>query len=368
MKLDVKQFITRLNRGNRILAAVLVVQLVAAIVAFLPRGTSASDQAGGPLLTGLKPDAITELTIHDKDNNELILDKNASGDWVLPRADNYPVSASQVTSFLGKVQTLKTNRLIAQNRSSQSRLGVAESGYERLVEFKDASGKVQRLYIGTSGGANATHMRVGDQDQVYLTSGLSSFDASTDASSWITTPYFSVPQDKIVSLRVQNAQGAFEFKKVNGAWTLVGLANGETVNAQSIQNLVSQVSSMSLKAPIGTAEQDRFKMKTPTATVTLTTESQAAPATPGAQLNAPFKPTSTPPIATPQIVQTEYTLTFGAKLDSGDYVLRSSQSTYYVQVAASTAEAFVNLKRADLLAPPATPAATPSGTPETGIF
>src|SRR3954468_13965415 len=84
MKTNLRNFFSRLNRANRILAAVLVVQLVVALVAFLPRSTSASDQAGGPLLNGFKPDDVSEITIHDKDNNEIVLARNA-GNWVLPR-------------------------------------------------------------------------------------------------------------------------------------------------------------------------------------------------------------------------------------------------------------------------------------------
>jgi Domain of unknown function (DUF4340) len=365
MKLDVKRFLTNLNRTNQILVAVLVVQLIVAIIAFFPRNTAASDQAGGPLLRSFKPGDVTEITIHDKDGKQIVLAKSAAGDWVMPKADNYPVSSSDVTTLLGKVQALKTNRLIAQNRASHSRLGVAETGYEHLVEFKDAGGNVQRLYIGTSGGANATHMRVGDQDLVYLTSGLSGFDVSTQANTWVGTPYFNVDQNTIVSLTVQNAQGTFNFKKVNGAWTLDGLAAGEIANASSIQNIVSQAASISLTTPIGTTDQDRFKMKTPTATVTLAVESQATPAS---QFSAPFQGTPTPSLVTPQTVRSSYSLLFGAKQDGGEYVLKSSQSTFYVQVGASTAEAFANLKRADLLTPPPTPTAAPTGTPETGVF
>jgi hypothetical protein len=67
---------------------------------------------------------------------------------------------------------------------------------------------------------------------------------------------------------------------------------------------------------------------------------------------------------TAQTIETTFTLDFGAKLADGNYVLKSSQSAYYIEVATSVAEAFLNLKRADLLVPPtATPTVTPTLMP-----
>ncbi len=357
----------KLNKGNQILVAVLVVQLVVTVVAFMPGTTSASSQAGGPLLAGFKPDDVSSITIHDKDNNEIVLTRSKADEWVMPKADNYPVASAQVASFLEKVQALKANRLIAQNRTSQNRLRVASDAYQRLVEFKEAGDKVDRLYIGTSGGTNATHMRVNDQDQIYLTSRLSEFDVPVQHNSWITTPYFSVAQANMTILRVQNAQGNFNLKKVNGRWTLDGLSGTETLNQDKLNTLLGQISTVNLNAPIGTTDQDRFKMKTPTATITLTVQNEVtAAATQSAVGNLPFKPTATPGSPSPKIVELTYTLTVGAKQsDSGDYVFKSSDSSYYVQVSPSVLDPFVTLKRGDLLAPQATPAATPNSTPTT---
>src|SRR5579864_6231125 len=102
------------NRNNRILAAVLVVQIVAALAFFLPTVTGSQLPTGGPLLKDFNSDAVVGLTIRDSANNELDLAKNGTN-WVLPKADNYPVSATSVSSFLDKIKALQNTRLIAQN-------------------------------------------------------------------------------------------------------------------------------------------------------------------------------------------------------------------------------------------------------------
>jgi len=351
------------NRGNRILAAVLAVQVVAAIVLFLPTVTGNQEPTGGPLLKDFNSDDVIGLIIHDNANNELDLAKNGSN-WILPKVDNFPVTATTVSSFLDKLKALQTNRLIAQNPSSQSRLHVAPDQYERLVEIQQSSNKVTRLYIGTSGGTNATHMRVDDEAQIFLTSGLASTDAATTASSWVNTTYYSVTQDSISGLTIKNGNGTFNFKKINGTWTLDGLANGEQFKSDSITSLLTQVSSITLTTPLGSTVQDKYGMNSPRAIVSVTTSLQITPtAQPtSSTLNIPFVPKGTPtavPAPATTTVEATDTLQFGAKQDSGDYVLKASTSTYYVDVSATAAEAFANLKKADLLAPAPTPTALP---------
>jgi hypothetical protein len=352
----------KLSTINRILAVVLVVQIAAALVIFLPTVTNNQQPTGGPLLTGFNSDNVLGLIIQDNSKNELDLAKSGT-DWVLSKADNYPVTASTVSSFLDKLKALQANRLIAQNPSSQNRLQVASDNFQRLVEIQQTGNKVTRLYIGSSGGANATHMRVDDQAQIYLTSGLASTDAATTASTWITIPYFSITQANIVSLKIQNKNGTFNFKMVNGAWTLDGLTSSEQFNSASVTPLLTQVSSVNLTTPFGKTTQDKFGLSAPLATVTITTSETVVPTaqpTSNTVPIVPFGPTATPtiaPVQPTQTVETTYTLQFGAKQDSGDYTLKASTSPYFVAVNATTAEAFTNLNKAGLVTAAPTPTA-----------
>ncbi len=344
----------KLSRNNLILIGVLVLQIALTVMLFLPR-TSANEQPAmsGPLLKDFKSDTVSQITIHDNSNNEIVLSKDASGKWVLPKMDNYPVTASQVSTLLTKIQALQTNRLIARNKSNHNRLHVGDTTYERLVELKESGDKVDRLYVGSSAGTDATHMRLNDQDEVYLTSGLGSFDVSATASSWVNTTYFSAAQDKITSFRIDNAQGSFVFKKVNNAWVLDGTKANETMNTDEVTKLVNQLASVTLTTPVGKTAQDKFQMNKPTATITLATHDEvsvqptAQPTALSVLPNNQATATPLPPVTKP--VDATYTLIVGAKLENGDYAFKSSESPYYVQISASAAEMFTNLKRTDMV-------------------
>lgn len=367
----------KMSRTNQILVAVLVIQLVLGGFIVLGNALTVPKPGGATaqLLT-LAPDSVIQITIHDGNKNEIVLARKDANNWVLPNAGDFPIDSSKITILLNSVKTLQANRLIAQNVSSQTRLKVSTDSYERLIEFGQNGGKVDRVYLGTAVGGNATHVRVNDQVQIYLVNGLATSQVPATADGWINTTYFSVPQDQIVRLHIENAKGVFDFQKQNGVWTFGGLATGEIFNPDSITTLIGQTASISMNAPLGTKNEDRFGMAKPLAKIEITIRREVQPTltpTPIGVLNQfpPASATIVSPIgqlplasATPTPVKLEdltYQLQIGAKLDNGNYVIKSSESSYYVQVQAPTAEGYLNLVRDSLLAKP-TPTPFPTAT------
>jgi hypothetical protein len=381
-----------MNKTNTVLSLILVVQIILAMVIYWP--DTDTEAPAGTLLTNFATDSVTELHITDSNGRKLSLVKKESGEWVLPDYDDYPVLASRVSSLLNKIGTLQTNRLIAQSTTSQRRLKVSEDDFVRLVETRQADGAQHKLYLGNSGGANTIHVRLDDQEQVYLVSNLSSQDATPQLSSWINTTYFSVPSDQVVALRLENANGVFEFTKDGETWTMVGLSDGETFNQDALSTLLNQATALRLSEPIGKESQDSFELDAPQATLTLTLnepvtpeETPAAEETPTGQAMpdagilqsqetpTPPQQTSTPEAtstpAPPQFEEKVYTLQIGAKTDD-EVVVKSSESEYYVLIAETTAESFTGKTRDNFLVPPPTPTPPPTPAPETsptpGVF
>jgi hypothetical protein len=356
----VKQAVTGLSRFNVILVIILIVQLILAVVVFLPTA-SAVNQSQGPLLKGFDPASVTGLTIHDQNNaSQLTFSKDSSGNWTMPSADNYPISSSQVTSLLGKIKALDTNRLIAQNASSQNRLQVSSDTYQRLVEIKQGD-KTDKLYVGSAQGAGNANMRLNDDTQIYLTSGLASTDISTTLSSWFDTPYFSVTQDDVVQIALANSHASYKFDKSNNVWTWGAIPKGQTLNATKITDILGQLASIQPTLPLGKTEQDKYGMKSPLATIVLTTQVSTTPTpAPTSPLKLPVGPT---PTLGNQTVSATYTLTIGAKQADGNYVMKSSGSPYFVEISSALAETIINLQNSDLITPPATQAATQPAAP-----
>jgi len=322
-----------MSRTNRILAVVLVVQIVLIAVAFWPRPASVA--GGESLLAGLEAEQIARLTISDGTGNQVKLAK-VMGSWVLSEADDYPCTANKVPEFLEKIVALKTNRLVTQTPASHKRLKVADDAFERKVELELADGTTHRLYLGSSPSYGAIHVRADGQNEVYLAS-MSASEAGVFASNWIDTLYFSVAQDQITALTLENGNGRFEFEKDDaGAWTMKDLAADETLNENNVTGLASRVASLRMLRPLGKTEQDDYGLKEPNAVVTVETRD--------AEGNTKA-----------------YTIRVGAKSDEDNsYVVISSESPYYVRVSEYTVKDFVEKVRDGFLELPPTPTPEPT--------
>ena len=324
-----------INRTNQILSVVLVVQLILVGIVFFPESEEAPI-ASGSLLTDFSADDVRDLRLRDGEDSEIHLSRNDIGLWVLPEYDDYPARDDAITTLLGKLEDLQTNRLIAQNSSSHNRLHVGDDEFERVIEINED----QRLYIGTSAGANATHMRVGGDDNVYLTSGLSAFDANVNLTQWFNAQYFSAPSQNVVAMRLENNNGVFEFEKEGDEWVFVGLEEDETFNPQAFNTLLNQSTAVRMTAPISREEQDEFGMDDPRATVTLTVAEPAEPEEPEEEA------------VEPEMVETTYTLVVGALVEEADFAFKASSEDYYVRVSTNTANGFVDRDRDGFLVIP----------------
>jgi hypothetical protein len=326
-----------MNKRNWILAAILALQLVAVVAIFWPRGTASSEEAVG-LFPGLETDRIVAVTITEGDGSTLRLAKQAGG-WVLPEAGDYPVQDDRVPPLLDKIVALEAERLVTQTGDSHKRLKVAQGDFERRIELELADGTRHELYVGSSPSYGAVHVRAGDQDQVYLTSEITAYDADTAASRWVDSVYFTVPEEELVALTLENSHGVFQFAKDGDTWTMEGLAEDETFDEPKLQALVGRVNSIPLLRPLGQEELVAYGMKEPNAVVTVKAESEEAG-------------------------ERTYTLRVGAQdPEDASYVVISSESPYYVRVSEYTVKDFVeNAREGFLVVPPtATPEATPTG-------
>jgi hypothetical protein len=319
-----------MNRGNQILAAILIVQIAFAVLVFWPR--EASTVAGEPLFAELEADQVARLALRGGDGAEVQLGKDGGG-WVLADASDYPVNPGTVPELLAKIVALQTGRLVAETRASHERLEVADDAYAYRVELELEDGTVHTLYLGSTPSYGAIHVRVGGQDPVYLVSDLSSSDVMPQLSNWIDTSYFSVPQDQVVALALENRNGTFEFEKAGDEWTMVGLAEGETLDTPGVNTLVNRVSTIRMMRPLGTEPEDAYGLQEPSAVLVVHALGEEGAAT-------------------------TYVLHVGAQSEEDNsYVLKSSESPYYIRVAEYVAQDWVDADREGFLTEQPTPAA-----------
>jgi hypothetical protein len=315
-----------MNRLQQILAAVLVVQVVVATALLWPRATTGGVEA---LLPGVAAEDIVALVIADAQGNEIGLRK-ASGEWVLPQADDYPAKADTIQSVIDKVLAVDTQRLVTRTTSSHERLQVAAADFSRRVEMEEASGSRHTLYVGSSPSYGATHVRLEGRDETYLTNSVTQYDLGATASSWVDTLYLQVPQEEVVSARLENAHGTVEFSKdAQGNWTLADVQTGEQVDVAEINSVVNRAASLSMLEPLGNEDLPQYGMGSPSAVLTLQKEAEQIKLVVGAQ-------------------------------DPSDrsYTVKASTSPYFVRVSEYTVQAMVEDARQDFLQPPPTPTPT----------
>jgi hypothetical protein len=324
-----------MNRRNLILAGILMLQIAVVAVVFWPRST-VSGAKSESLFPDVEAARIVRLTITGADGEAIQLTKGPRG-WVLADADNYPCQEDKVTPLLAKIAELETDTLVTQTSSSHKRLMVAADEFERQIEFELDDGNQYRLYLGTSPSFGATHVRASNQDEVYLTSDLSTQDARTQATAWVDGVYFSVPQEEVVAFTLENGNGRFEFVKDGDTWTLTDLAASETLNTNTVESLINRTTSVSLLHPLGREEKGIYGLQEPKAVVTILTHSDEAG-------------------------DRTHILRVGARYaEDKSYVVASSESAYYVRVSEFAVKDWVEKARNDFLELPPTP--TPETTP-----
>jgi len=301
-----------IKQHHKILAALLVAQIVVGVIVFWPRPSTAGQRA--PVFPDLTAEDITALTIEDAQGNVVELAK-VTGDWVLPNADQYPVKSEAVGELLEKLTAMTTGRLVTKSDTSHKRLQVAADAFQRRLDLETSDGATETIYIGSSPQYGSVHFRLEGEDETYLTSELTTWDVNAAASAWIDTSYQSVAQDDIIRMTLENANGTFTFEKEEDRWRMVAppsMEETQSLDETQVEAVLRRAASITMKRPLGTEEQAAYGLDEPNAMVTLETAEKTV------------------------------TLKVGAEdTDDNSYVVKSSESDYYVRVAATSVRALV---------------------------
>lgn len=319
-----------MKKHNQILTAVLVIQIVIALVVLWPQA-SVSGGESAPLLGEMEVGDIVSLTIEDDKGERITLSKE-TGNWVLPEADDYPAVNDTVDALLEKLVAVKTDRLVTRTASSHQRLQVAVDDFVRRVDLETAAGETITLFLGSSPSYGATHVRLSGQDEAYMAGDLSSWEVNATANNWVDSTYLSVPQEEINRITLQNGNGEWNLRKgLEDEFEVTELAEDEELETSAVNTILSRVSSLSMLQPLGLEEAPVYQMDQPNAVVTIRTTGETI------------------------------TLVVGAKFtEDNSYVVKSSESPYYVRVAEFSVKNLVEQTQEGFVKLPPTP--TPEAT------
>jgi hypothetical protein len=300
-----------MKRHIQILTILLIIQIGLTAIAFWPRSAETSE-VGTPLLGDITSESIRQIEIEDGDGDTITLANSEDG-WVIPELDNFPVLAEKVDTLIAGLLEIRTDRLITRTESSHRQLKVASDEFERKIILSSGETSLRTVYIGSSPSFGSAHVRLEGEEETYLTNAIAAYQANADAASWIDTVYQRVAAEDIQAIRLENANGTWDFEKdEEGNWSLAGLGAGEELNASTMSTIETRATSISMTEPLGMEVQESYGLDEPQSTLVIETEEKTI------------------------------TLLVGAYDEESDtYVVSSSESPYYVRVSAFTANPLV---------------------------
>lgn len=335
-----------ISRSNVFLASLLAAQIVLLAVSVATSGGGESRQIE-PLVVVISAPEIERMTIAASPDDAVTFARKADS-WVLPAADDFPVDGDKVDEMLDKLFALDTRRLVASNPANFARLEVKDDDYRRRIELigGDASAVV---YLGGSGGVDTVYARRADENPVYLGSGLNSWELSTQIATWVDASYVNIAQADVQQIRVRNVQGDFSLLRADEGWTYADLREGELLEDTKIPGILRNAASIRLVEPLGLSALDDYGLAEPGVVVEVHYRQLVEAQTSEEADAADEAVDDEADAAEPQYSQEMLTLAFGAALEDGDIVLKSSQSDYFVSVRETTYQVFSELSRDDLV-------------------
>ena len=342
-----------ISRINLALALLLAAQIALLGVIALTTGGSQS-HAVEPIVKGMTATDIDSLTIASAPDDEITFARKDNG-WVLPNADDFPVNGSQVNEALDKLLGMDSGRLVASNPVNFGRLAVKDDDYRRRVELRGGASSAV-IYLGEDGGVDSVYTRRDNENEVYLGRGLNAWELSTQVAGWVDASYVNLAQDDLLSLHIDNAHGSLTLARDGETWTLADLAESEQFEDTRLPGVLRNAASIRLVEPLGRTAQDSHGMDAPRLTLTLTYR-QPLPTEAGDEDEAEESAGEAEAVYS----QETLSLTFGAALDDGHVVLKSSDNDYFVTVRESVYSAFSELRRADFVKAAESPSVAPNG-------
>ena len=226
------------------LAILLVLQLGLALGLGLTQGHSGAFQSDTPLLA-FNSAEVDQLLISDGDGKQVELRKQGDH-WVLPKAENFPVSHDRVINLLGKLAALKTPWPVATTASAAARFKVADDQFNRRVTLRAGDRVLAQLYFGTSPGYRKVNARVDGQDKIYSVN-FGVFEVPAKTSAWEDKTLLSLNSADIEQLALPEVT----LVRKDDKFEVDPLNDGEQTAASETQTLVQRVAALTYTASAG---------------------------------------------------------------------------------------------------------------------
>lgn len=270
---------------------------------------------------GMLQEEVQRLVISDPEST-VALRKGADG-WFIDAVAAYPADEEKIMVFLDKVKELRSSHLVGRTKSSHARFHLTGQKHDRRIDLELKDEKIITFFMGSAPTYRTTHVRMAEDDAVYLVKNFSAWEAPLDESAWWQTAFVTVNEQDVDEVFLENSHGGFRLVRSGEVWRM-GDANEEkaevvALDETAVQEFIEKTLDISLSSYLGRELLPEYGLEQPSARLILKSADRNVMVAVGNKLD-----------------------------DSGEYAVKSSESPFVVQIAPYMIEALLEQKKETL--------------------
>jgi len=224
-----------MERRIRLLSIALAVQVaVVALVWYLAEQPAAATKK----LVDVDRNAVTAVEVAENATTSVRIEK-VDGAWRLPAVDGLPADGEKVMGLISKLADADASWPVATSDASAKRFEVTDEKFTRRIRFFIGDKVAEELYLGTSPGFRKVHARRSDSSDVYAIT-FATYEAPAKQDDWLDKTLLQ-PKGKLTSLARTDG---WKLDRVDDAWKLDDVAQGETTDGDAVRDVVSKVTDL----------------------------------------------------------------------------------------------------------------------------
>lgn len=307
---------------------------------------------------------IDNITIEQPNKNPLIIVRRENK-WLIPALSDFPALTVKVDGFIERVLGLKKRIPVATTADAIRRFKVSPESYEHKILLKNGEKLAATLWLGDSPGMRQIHGRANEDNAVYNLD-FAAYEVNTDPNQWEDKTALTIKAEDITQINLPDTKllrseeiKDKEGKPVPGKWQMEGLAAGEELKSDEVDNLVNRMANLTFEAVLGKENQAQYHQETPALTISLTLKAGDSRIY---VFSIPQKE-ETPPAIEPKPEKSE-----NKELEKPkEYILKVSTSPYYFRLAEFAVKDLLETTRAKLIKQPEnTPESKTYKSPDSG--
>lgn len=304
-----------MSKRNIALFFLLLLQVV--IIGYVYRPGQETVKPTIKFFEGIAPDQVTGLTIVEEGSQSIRLNKEQQN-WVISSKEDIPAEQDKMPTLIEKLTNLQSSRLVTKTKSSHDRLKVGKDFNKKIImHIKNSDDKI--LYLGTAPSYKTLHVRADEDNRVYLVKDFSSWEMPVEASAWWKSRYVDIETENLEELSLTNSHGNFTLQKDSERkWQLIGAKAEDTINETTLLDFIDALNRISVTEYLGKEEKKEYGLNKPSAEL---------------EIKSP---------------QESIRIVIGSEdKESGNYVVKSSASPFYVRVSKYSVAPVIDQKAED---------------------